>query len=89
MAASRRRTELEKFVVELLERFERSMLDISTPVIRRWGTMVGNLEIAGRRLPILDSLMAATALEHDMTIVTRNESDLKPTGVRVLNIWSK
>jgi len=38
-------------------------------------------------MPVIDSLIAATALEHNLTLVTRNESDFAETGVSVLNIW--
>lgn len=39
--------------------------------------------------PVRDGLIAATALVHRMTVVTRNESDFKPTGVPTLNPWRK
>jgi len=39
--------------------------------------------------PIRDCLIAATALTHDMTVVTRNVTDFEPTGARVLNPWSQ
>lgn len=38
--------------------------------------------------PIRDGLIAATALVHDMAVVTRNVADFERTGVRVLNPWS-
>ena len=49
--------------------------------------MIGNLEKKGRILPIVDSLLAATALEYDLTIVTRNTNDFMGTDARVLNVW--
>ena len=87
MPPSKRKTNLEGFVETLLTRFDRRLIDLDSAILRRWGTMVGTLEIKGRVLPVIDSLMAATALEHDLTIVTRNEDDFEPTDVRVLNLW--
>lgn len=87
MPPSKRKTDLEGFVKTLLARFDRRQFDLDTPVMRRWGKMVGSLQAKGRILPVIDSLMAATALEHTLTIVTRNEDDFKPTGAKVLNLW--
>ncbi len=87
MPTSKRRTDLEGFVQTLLVRFDRRLLNLDTAILRRWGTMIGILETTGRVVPVIDSLMAATALEHDLTIVTRNEADFAETGVKVFNPW--
>lgn len=87
MAASRRKKDLEGLVETLLVRFDRRLIDLDTDILRRWGRVVGLLENKGRKLPVIDSLMAATALEHDLTIITRNEEDFAPAGVKVLNLW--
>ena len=84
---SKRRTNLENFLDSLLARFDRRVLPLDTAVLRCWGKLIGSLEIKGRVLPILDSLLAATALEYDLTIVTRNEKDFTKTNTKLLNIW--
>ena len=61
------------------------MLDLS--VMEKWAEIQSTLEKTGKRLPTLDGLIAATAAAHDLTVITRNESDLKLSGVRVLNPW--
>ncbi len=71
----------------LIVRFDRRTLPISIKVARRWGELYGTLQRTGRILPNWDSLIAATALEYDLTIVTRNEADFAQTGARVLNVW--
>jgi len=43
------------------------------------------LRFKGRTLPLLDGMIAATALQHDLTIATRNTRDFKKTGVKTLN----
>jgi predicted nucleic acid-binding protein len=54
----------------------------------RWGALLATLRARGRKMPIKDSLIAATALVHDLIVVTRNESDFQHAGVRVLNPFS-
>jgi toxin FitB len=51
----------------------------------RWAKLLAELRAKGQAVPIKDSLVAATALVHGLTVVTRNVSDFKKTGVKVLN----
>lgn len=87
MPLSKRKSDLEYLVDSLIVRFDRRILDLNTAILRRWGKLIGNLETQGRPIPVIDSLMAATALEHGLTLVTRNENDFIPTGVKILNPW--
>jgi len=43
---------------------------------------------AVRTLPTIDTLLAATAIVHDLTLVTRNTKDFTDTGVKILNPWT-
>ena len=72
---------------ELLIRFDGKILTIDIPVILTWGKLVAKLGNQGRALPAIDSLIAATALHHDLRLVTRNEKDFEGTGVVVINPW--
>jgi hypothetical protein len=51
----------------------------------RWAELIANLRRRGSAMPVKDSLIAATALEYGLTVVTRNESDLAPAAVPLLN----
>jgi predicted nucleic acid-binding protein len=60
------------------------LLDIDRGVADRWGRVQAS---AGRTLPVIDGLLAATALQHDLTLVTRNDEDFQGLGARILNPW--
>lgn len=51
----------------------------------RWAELLAELRASGQAMPIKDSLIAATALRHDLVVATRNETDFEKAGVRVLN----
>ncbi|MCE2719127.1 MAG: hypothetical protein ACK57R_05380 [Dolichospermum sp.] len=53
-----------------------------------WGNLICQLEQNGRPLPAMDSLIAAIALQHSLSLVTRNEKDFAGTGVVIINPWS-
>ncbi len=54
-------------------------------ISRRWAKLVVDLKRKGDTLPLLDSMIAATALEHDLTLATRNTRDFKRASVKVLD----
>lgn len=66
--------------------FAGRILPIDVRTADRWGRLSG---AAGRPLPAIDSLLAATAMEHGLTLVTRNLSDFDLPGVRVINPWKE
>ncbi len=51
----------------------------------RWAKLLADLRRTGQTIPIKDSLIAASALAHHLTVVTRNETDFKKAGVKVIN----
>lgn len=73
---------LADWLGQLMLSYKDRIVPITTPVARRWGKLSAEL---GRT--DVDILIAATALEHELTVVTRNERYFAPTGVRVLNPW--
>jgi hypothetical protein len=65
--------------------FAGRILSVDGPVADRWGRMVA---AAGQPLPAIDSLLAATAVEHDLVLVTRNVKDFSGLPVQIFNPWS-
>ena len=52
-----------------------------------WGKLQGEAAQEGESLPVMDSLIAATAAAHGLVVVTRNVKDVERCGVRVCNPW--
>jgi predicted nucleic acid-binding protein len=73
---------------ELQERFKDRILEITIGTARVWGQVLGACEKKGVTLPAVDSLIASQGIFHKMTIVTRNVSDMEPSGVQLFNPWS-
>ena len=73
----------------LLREFEGRILPVDWPVAQAWAVLTSKSEAHGRTLPVIDALLAATALVHELTVVTRNARDFDGTGVRVLNPWKE
>lgn len=85
VADSKRRAALSDWIdVELPAFFTGRILAIDARVADRWGRLMAS---AKRPIPAVDSLLAATALHHGLTMVTRNEKDFADLGVQVINPW--
>jgi toxin FitB len=65
--------------------FSEAILPVDEQVALRWGLLTGELKKRGRIIPVIDSLLAATALEHNLTLVTANTKDFISSGVKLLN----
>jgi toxin FitB len=73
---------IEKWLILTTKRFAGSILPVTEAIADRWGRFPAN-----KPKPGIDGFIAATALEHDLTVVTRNVADFKGTGVRIVNPW--
>ena len=84
-----RRAKLEAFLAsDIRERFEDRILPIDDAVAERWGLLAARTRTERNHvLPVIDGLLAATALHHDLTFVTRNVGDVALTGVSIFNPW--
>ena len=85
--ADPRRPAFEAQLAEVARRFAGRVLPVDAAVALRFGRLRGALMRVGRRPPVIDTLLAATAIEHGMTLVTRNVRDVAATGARLLVPW--
>jgi toxin FitB len=85
---SKRKLMLQEWLVgELFVRFNDRILSIDFDVILVWGQMIGRLELRGKKMAAMDSLIAAIALSGNLTLVTRNEDDFKHADIHIVNPW--
>lgn len=83
-----KKDELQSWIaLDLVERFTGRILDIDLETALCWGRIQGEAEQAGLNLPVMDSLIAATAAAHGLVVVTRNVRDMERCGVKVCNPW--
>ena len=72
----------------LTARFTGRVLPLSDAVVRRWGALAGRIKRdTGHPPPVIDTLLAATAIESQLYLVTRNTRDVRHTGAAVFNPW--
>jgi hypothetical protein len=69
------------------EGFADRILPVDGPVIEMWAELQTKATKSGRPLPVMDSLIAATAAAHGLTIVSRNTADFQATEVRLFDPW--
>jgi len=85
---SHRKTELLVWMNHgLLQRFSARMIGIDAPTMYLWGSLTARLETAGQPMSVMDSLIAACALQNNLIVATRNSVDFLPSGVQVINPW--
>ena len=71
----------------LLPLFVGRILPVTLSVGNRWGVLDGECQLRGTPLNTADGMIAATAIEHDLTVVTRNVKDFAGLGVAAFNPW--
>jgi tRNA(fMet)-specific endonuclease VapC len=85
---SRRKQELHAWLKEdLLARFQGKIIPIDEDVVVEWGILTARVEAAGKPMPAIDSLIAATAQANRLALVTRNVDDFSASGVELVNPW--
>jgi len=76
-------------VAALETRFAGRVVSLDDAVVRRWGRISGALQrAAGRAPPVIDTLIAATAIENDLYLVTRNVRDVRDSGAAIFDPWT-
>lgn len=86
LSPSIKRAGIERWLAEDVRAVYRDrILPIDERVVLTWAFLKA---AAPKTPPVIDSLIAATALTHDLTLVTRNEHDFAALGVRIINPWA-
>jgi predicted nucleic acid-binding protein len=84
----RRKQKLRHWVDhDLQQRFAGRWLAVDGAVARQWGRLQGEAEASGRKMPVVDGLIAATAIQFGYTVVTRNTVDLVASGAAIVTPW--
>jgi len=76
---------LENWLFSVEEKFNRRILPITENILDKWAEISANAELNGGKLAVMDSLIAATAYEHKLILVTRNVDDFKRTPIEIIN----
>ena len=85
---SRKKNNLQEWMdSELIRRFDKRILGIDFKVAQKWGEIQASSEISGTKMPVIDSLIASTGIVYDMTVVTRDTSDMEKSGAKLFNPW--
>jgi predicted nucleic acid-binding protein len=88
LPAGKRRSEMERwFENDLVPRFQGRILPVTQSIADRWGVLDGECQLKGAPLNTADGMIAATVVEHDLTVVTRNVRDFAGLGVQIFNPW--
>jgi predicted nucleic acid-binding protein len=88
LPASQKRTGLQDWLdIDVRSWFAGRILPVTETIAERWGHLAAAAKKQGVALAVVDGVIAATALEHDLTVVTRNLKDFTGLGVMVLNPW--
>lgn len=76
---------LEQWLNTIEVKFSHRILSITEDVLDKWEEMSANAELQGKKLAVMDSLIAATAYQHQLTLVTRNIDDFKMAPIEIIN----
>lgn len=83
LSAGKRRARLETWFADVVATLTCLPWDAATGV--RWARLLADLRTGGKAMPVKDSLIAATALIHGLTIATRNLADFRVAGVKLVD----
>ncbi len=88
LSPGKRRDSLDHWLeINLLPLFATRILSVTQPIADRWGVLSAARQLKGQPLSLADGLIAATALEYDLILVTRNEKDFAHLGLTILDPW--
>lgn len=89
MVQGKRRQELQTWLDDaLVPRFGTRILPLKLSDLQRWGRLLGEAKQSGDLIPPVDTLLAATALNRNLSMVARNRWDFSRTGVEIIDPWT-
>lgn len=87
LPAGKRRTQLEQWLDDLDRSFSERLLPVTKAIGERWALLSAQAKLRGVTVSVFDGILAATAVECDLTVATRNVKDFAGLGVRLINPW--
>ena len=87
LSASKKKQDLLFWLETLLEDYQSRILTVDLSVMENWSLLVANAEKKGQPIASMDSIIAAIAYTHHLTLVTRNERDFYACNIPILNPW--
>jgi len=87
LPAGKKKHDLLLWLIAMINEYDGRFLDFDTESALGWGSLSASLEASGKPMPVLDAMIAACALRHGFTLVTRNERDYQHSGVSLVNPW--
>lgn len=89
LTSSKRKQSLHAWLHEnLLVRFDGRILSLDTEIMMEWGKLTAYVEVSGKPMPAVDSLIAATALTYELALITRNVRDFESAKIEMVNPWT-
>ena len=87
LAPCKRQNHLMLWLENLQNNFEPRILSVDVITALRWGEIRGNLRRKGINIPVIDGIIAATAITNNAVLVTRNIKDFNFPGIELINPW--
>lgn len=88
LPAGQRKQRLQSWLDrDLRDRFSGRILSVADETATEWGLLTGEARQKGIAAPVIDTLLAATAREHNLVLVTRNIKDFEPFSVHLFSPW--
>lgn len=88
LPASKRKEKLQIWLnTDLQQRFNGRIIDINNEIALCWGKIQGKAEQTGKKMSVIDSLIASTSIIFNCTVVTRNTKDIENSGCDFINPW--
>jgi predicted nucleic acid-binding protein len=85
----RRKRDLQSWLLDLEQHFADQILAVDAEVAQLWGVLTARAQQRGTQIPASDGLIAATALRHGLTVLTRNTAHFAASGAFVVDPWNE